>query len=93
MSEGAWVVERAIAEPMPNDVDPTDAEAVARFVASSLRKAGFGSGAGVATLDREQATVRRMELPTVEDAEFPDMARLAVQHDAVGSRASWSPIS
>ncbi len=78
---GGVTVARAIAAPLPSDVDPADAEAMGRFVSETLRRSGFGSGGAIVTLDREQATVRRMDLPTVDDAEFPDMARLAVQRE------------
>jgi hypothetical protein len=78
---GGVHVLRAIAKPYPPGLDPSDPQALGRFVASTLDAAGFGAGDIVATLDRDRATVRRLDLPSNEDTELPDMARLVMQRE------------
>lgn len=81
----ASTVERAVVEDVPAEVDANDVEAQARWIGETLRRHGFpGNGAcdeAIVTLDREQATVRRIELPTDDPDELPDMARLAMQRE------------
>lgn len=78
-------VERALAAQVPGEVDGNDTEAIARWIAETLRASAFPGGGAIAetivTLDREQATVRRLELPTDDPDELPDMARLAMQRE------------
>ena len=78
-------VERALVAPLPSETDADDAAAVGRWAAETLRSAGFPTGSSVheviVALDREQATIRRLSLPTDDVDELPDMARFAIQRE------------
>ncbi len=78
----AIAVTRAIAVPAPADLDHENVEAVGRWIADAMKRGGFAtSGEVLVVLARELATVRRIELPTDDEAELPEMARLAAQRD------------
>lgn len=84
--EGARVtVRKALVEEKPADVDANDVEAMARWIADALRRGGLQADGAtdevIVTLDREQATIRRLGLPTDDPDELPDMARLAMQRE------------
>lgn len=81
VGRGGVRVRRAIAKPYPPELDASDPQALGRFVASALDAGGFAAGEVVATLDRDRATVRRLDLPSNDDAELPDMARLLMQRE------------
>lgn len=83
-------VERALVASVPSDVlapegDMDDVEAYGRWIAETLRRGGLGQTGNtletILTLDREQATIRRLDLPTTDPDELPDMARLAMQRE------------
>ena len=79
------LVERALLADVPGNVlapdgDESDVDALGRWIAETLRRAGFPSGSPetIITLDREQATIRRISLPTDDPDELTEMARLAM---------------
>jgi hypothetical protein len=83
-------IERALHAEVPSDVfapggDASDVEAYGRWIAETLRRASFpADGTGcttIITLDREQAAIRRIDLPTDDPDELPEMARLAMQRE------------
>lgn len=81
-------VQRVLIEQLPADLDPQDAEQVGAWVAATLREAGlisrrggFGGPHAVIALSRETIGVKRMSLPTTDDAELPDMVRFALQRE------------
>jgi hypothetical protein len=78
-------VERALLTDVPSELcapgDAGDIDAIGRWIAETLRRAAFALGTGVETiitLDREQAAIRRVDLPTDDPDELADMARLAM---------------
>lgn len=82
---GTATVERALVVDVPGDVvapegDAGDVDALGRWIADALRRAGFPGDVDetIVVLDREQATIRRIDLPTDDPDELPDMARLAM---------------
>lgn len=81
VAQNGLTVERALARPYPESLDPTNAADLGRWIGEAIGSAGFGRGEVVATLDREQATIRRVELPSVDSGELPDMARLLMQRE------------
>jgi hypothetical protein len=79
------VVERATSLPRPTDVDAGDVEATATWLGQELARLKIavptGAGSVLFVLDREQATIRPLELPTTDPDELPDMARLTMARD------------
>ncbi|MFO0827953.1 MAG: hypothetical protein U0572_07350 [Phycisphaerales bacterium] len=79
---GTTIVARALTASLASDVDPENAEERGRQLGDALRRAGFPtSGDAVVLLDRGEASLRRVELPTDDDTELPEMARLAAQRE------------
>jgi hypothetical protein len=78
-------VERAAVASMPPETDPQETEVVARWIVDTLRSSGFALGSAIheviVVIDREQATIRRLSLPTDDVDELPDMARFAIQRE------------
>ncbi len=85
VERGIATVEKVVAEDRPSDIDPSDLESYGRWLGDTLRRSGMSVGAGagevIVTIDREQTTIRRLELPTTDVDELPDMARLAMHRD------------
>ncbi len=87
---GVATVERALVVAAPPEAEATEPDAKetdagGRWAADALRSAGFPTGSAVheviVALDREQATIRRLSLPTDDADELPDMARFAIQRE------------
>jgi len=85
VDRGIATVELAIVADRPADVDPADTEMYGKWIAERLRRSHCAvpgnAGDVIVVLDREQATIRLMELPTLDSDELPDMARLTMQRD------------
>jgi hypothetical protein len=75
---GVPEVIRAANVAKPEDINADDPEALGSWAGGALRGAGFpGSADVIAVIERESCTLRTMELPTDDDSELPDVARLA----------------
>ena len=68
-------------ERLPDSVDIDDAEAVGHALAKAMARAGMSKGPAVFALDRSITSFKRIELPTTDQDELPDMVRLAVERD------------
>ncbi|MBC02885.1 MAG: hypothetical protein CMJ34_06240 [Phycisphaerae bacterium] len=68
-------------ERLPDSVDMDDTEAVGRALAKAMTRAGMSSGPAVFALDRSITSFKRIDLPTTDQDELPDMVRLAVERD------------
>lgn len=68
-------------ERMPDDLDRDDAVAVGRCLAAAMARAGMSFGPAVFALDRSITSLKRIELPTVDPDELPDMVGIAVERD------------
>jgi hypothetical protein len=75
------VVRRMLVEPIPADLSRADPEALGRWLAETLRKAGMPTTRAAIALSRDEVILKRLVLPTTVDAELPDMTRLAVSRD------------
>ncbi|MBM4107007.1 MAG: hypothetical protein FJ257_12150 [Phycisphaerae bacterium] len=71
----------AASRPWPAGVDPSDATAVGQAVAAFLKELGLSGRGAVFALSRSLASTKRLDLPTRESAELPEMTRLAMQRD------------
>ena len=78
---GSLKVRRALVEDFPADLPSTEPEAMGRWIRERLRAARFPKGKATIALGRENVGVKLLTLPTAEDAELPDMTRLAVQRE------------
>jgi hypothetical protein len=58
-----------------------DASALTSWLATALDEAGIPRGPVLLALPREALVVRRLELPSAEPHELPEMARLAMRRD------------
>lgn len=73
----AWSAVR----PLPESVATGDAAAIGRFVASLLREGGIAAKEAVFALSRSLVSTKRLELPSRDAAELPEMVRLAMQRE------------
>jgi hypothetical protein len=73
----AWSAVR----PLPESVASGDAAAIGRFVASLLREGGIAAKEAVFALSRTLVSTKRLELPSRDAAELPEMVRLAMQRE------------
>ncbi len=62
-------------------VDPDDAAGLGRAVAEALTELGVRGGSAVFSLPRSLASTKRIELPSRDRDELPDMVRLSMQRD------------
>jgi len=74
-------VTRTLQQPLPDDLDSTDAEALGRWVKTQLKAARFPRGRATIAIAREHVGVKRLTLPTSEEDELPQMTRLTMQRD------------
>lgn len=75
------VVRKTLVEPIPADLSRNDPEALGKWLAETLRSAGMSTSKAVVALSRDEVILKRLILPTIVDAELPDMTRLAVTRD------------
>ena len=68
-------------ERLPDAVEPDDAEAVGRALSEAMSRVGMSKGPAVFALDRSITSFKRIDLPTTDPDELPDMVRLAVERD------------
>ena len=68
-------------ERLPDSVDMDDTEAVGRALAKAMSRTGMSKGPAVFALDRSITSFKRIELPTTDQDELPDMVRLAVERE------------
>ena len=78
---GNLVVRRVLVEPVPENLDTQDAQAVGAWVGRCLRNAGFPKAKATIAISRERVGLKRITLPTVADDELPQMTRLALGRD------------
>ncbi len=69
-----------IADP-PTDLNHEDPQIVGNWLAEQFRQAGFPRGDATFSLGREHVVLKRLTLPTIDEAELPDMTRLAMQRE------------
>ncbi len=74
-------VRRVLVEPVPENLNTQDAQAVGAWVGQCLRSAGFPKGKATIAISRERVGLKRITLPTVADDELPQMTRLALGRD------------
>lgn len=70
-----------IFERLPVGLDEDDAAGVGRRLAAAMDLAGMTRGTAVFALDRSITSFKRIELPTTNPDELPDMVRIAVERD------------
>jgi hypothetical protein len=66
---------------LPPDVAPTDPAAVGRTLAALIKEGGVSAKSAVFAIGRSVVSTKRIELPTREAAELPEMVRLAMQRE------------
>ncbi len=74
-------VRRVMVEPVPENLDTQDAQALGAWVGQCLRNAGFPTAKATIAISRERVGLKRITLPTVADDELPQMTRLALGRD------------
>jgi hypothetical protein len=73
----AWSAVRQL----PETVVAEDAVAIGRFVAAMLREGGISAKGAVLAIGRSRVSTKRLELPSRDSAELPEMVRLAMQRE------------
>ena len=68
-------------ERRPESVPSDDPVATGRWLRAALQSGGLGSGAAVFALDRDIVSIKRLELPTADPDELPEMVRMAIERD------------
>ncbi|MDG2021356.1 MAG: hypothetical protein P8J59_05360 [Phycisphaerales bacterium] len=68
-------------EPIPQDVATDDAEAIGIALGAAMERAGLGTGPAVFALDRSITSFKRLELPTNDPDELPEMVQIAVERE------------
>lgn len=91
-------VRKAMVAEIPADLrapSGNDPDALGNWLGEQLKLAGIPRSKAVIALPRELVGLKRMNLPTVDDAELPDMVRLAMQRelpfDAAGMVIDFIP--
>lgn len=80
-SRGKLTVQRVVVATAPEQMDMQDAEAVGTWMAEQLRDAGIPRGKATFAIPREAVALKRLTLPTIDDAELPGMVELAMHRD------------
>ena len=75
------VVKRVLVEPVPENLDTKDAQAVGSWLGRCLRNAKFPKEKATIAISRERVGLKRITLPTIVDDELPDMTRMALGRD------------
>jgi len=79
VDRGSMTVRRVLVEPLPDDLDPDDRQAIGAWVGRTLRAAGLGKVRATVAISREHVVLKRLTLPSTERHELPEMTRLALQ--------------
>ena len=74
-------VSATLFQPRPASVPIEDPQAVGNWLRAQLKEGGLGSGAAVFALDRDIASIKRLDLPSAEQDELPDMVRMSIERD------------
>jgi hypothetical protein len=74
-------VKRALIEEIPDDISFENTAALGGWLGSRLAAARIKQGQAIVSIGREHVGVKRMTLPTIDDAELPDMTRLAMHRE------------
>jgi Tfp pilus assembly PilM family ATPase len=78
---GILRVKQVLMKDVPEQLDIDDVEQYGEWVSRSLAEAGFPKGKATIALAREHVGLKRIHLPTTDDAELPEMTRLAMQRE------------
>jgi hypothetical protein len=81
LKPGAFGGPGASAVTREHGVDPDDAAGLGRAVKEALAELGVRGGPAVFALPRSLASTKRIELPSRDRDELPEMVRLAMQRD------------
>ena len=68
-------------EAIPQDVATDDAAAIGIALGAAMERAGLGTGPAVFALDRSITSFKRLELPTDDPDELPEMVQIAVERE------------
>jgi hypothetical protein len=74
-------IKRALVEDFPSGLSIDDPIAVGHWIRNRLHAAGFPKGSATIAIGREHVGLKRITLPTVDEAELADMTRLALQRE------------
>ena len=74
-------IKRVLVEPVPEDMDTKDPQAVGSWLGRCLRKSKFPKEKVTIAISRERVGLKRITLPTIVDDELPDMTRIALGRD------------
>ena len=78
---GGLKIRRTLVEDVPQNIDVHDAQSLGEWAGEQLRAAGFPRTKVAVLLGREHVVMKRVSLPTTEEAELPDMVRLAMARE------------
>ena len=68
-------------EAIPDSVASDDAAAIGAALGAAMGRAGLGVGPAVFALDRSMTSFKRLELPTDDLDELPEMVQIAVERE------------
>lgn len=74
-------VQHCLAISIPDSIDREDIAAFGTWIGDELRRAGIKPGRAMVALSRDYVALKRLDLPTIEVDELPDMTRLSMQRD------------
>ena len=75
------VVTGTLLEQLPETVERDDASSVGLWLKERLRKLGVNGGPAVFVLERDIVSIRRVEIPSTDPDELPDMVRMSIERD------------
>ena len=75
------VVTGTLLERLPETVERDDASSVGLWLKDQLQKLGVNGGAAVFVLERDIVSIRRVEVPSTDPDELPDMVRMSIEKD------------
>ena len=81
ITRGSIHVNRVISVEIPEEIPLTDDESVGRWIRDALLRRGMEVGRAVVAVNRDDAVVRRITLPTREVDELADMVALSMKRD------------
>jgi hypothetical protein len=68
-------------EAIPDNVASDDCAAIGAALRAAMERAGLGSGPAVFALDRSITSFKRLQLPTDDPDELPEMVQMAVERE------------